>query len=511
MQESEPKRKGVNVQLQNQKESPKFPDGFLWGGAVAANQCEGAWNVDGRGLTKADVTTGGSKKKERKITYLDQDGQPGELQNKRCALPKGAKYAVLEDHYYPSHEGIDFYHRYKDDIALFAEMGFKVFRLSISWTRLFPNGDEEVANEKGVEFYRNVFEECQKYGIEPLVTLSHFDTPLYLEEQYGGWNNRKMIEFYERFTTTCFQAYKGLVKYWITFNEINHPLMIAELFQDDNSSEKYQAIYQQLHYQFVASARAVRNAHKIDPENQVGCMICGITFYPGTPDPSDILSNRYKWEKIIYYCGDVQCRGEYPSYAKRLWDEHNVELEITEQDKTDLKEGCVDLYTFSYYMSTIVTNHKTDDIVSGNYSSGVRNPYLTYSQWGWALDPEGLRYYLESMYDRYHKPLLVTENGLGAVDVLEEDGTIHDEYRVDYLRAHVKEMKAAIDHGADVIGYTSWGCIDLISSSTGEMSKRYGFIYVDRDDQGNGTFKRIKKDSFYWYQKLIRTNGEDLE
>ncbi|UJF15967.1 family 1 glycosylhydrolase [Jeotgalibaca sp. MA1X17-3] len=488
----------------------EFPNGFLWGGATAANQCEGAWNIGGRGLTKADVITGGSKSEERKITYIDKDGNPGVLANKRSSIPKGATHAVLDGYYYPSHESVDFYHRYKEDIALLAEMGFKVFRLSISWTRIFPNGDEETANKEGLDFYHKVFEECKKYGIEPLVTLSHFDTPIYLEENYGGWNNRKLITLYERYAETCFKEYKGLVKYWITFNEINHPLMIAELFKENKSKDVYQSVYQQLHHKFVASARAVKKAHAIDIENTVGCMISGITFYPGTPDPDDILLNQYKWENIIYYCGDVQCRGEYPSFAKRLWDLHHVQLEITEQDKKDLKEGCVDIYTFSYYMSTIVTTHPNEDVVSGNYSSGVRNPYLTYSQWGWALDPKGLRYYIEKIYDRYKIPLMITENGLGAMDHVEADGSIHDTYRIDYLREHIKEIKVAINHGADVIGYTSWGCIDLISSSTGEMSKRYGFIYVDRDNQGRGTLNRSRKDSFYWYQKVIQSNGSNL-
>ncbi|MDN6161296.1 MAG: family 1 glycosylhydrolase [Atopostipes sp.] len=489
----------------------KFPKDFLWGGAIAANQAEGAWDVDGRGLTKADVITAGSKNEERKISYIDKEGKPGLLKNKRETIPEGATHAVLEGYHYPSHDGIDFYHRYKEDIALFAEMGFKIFRLSIAWTRIFPKGDEEEPNQKGLDFYRKVFEECRKYDIEPLVTLSHFDMPLHLKEEYGGWKNRQMIEFYERFAETCFTEYKGLVNYWIPFNEINHPLMIAELFKENETKDHYQEVYQKLHHQFVASARAVKKAHHIDSENMMASMLAGVVFYPGTADPEDILLNEYNWQNIIYYAGDVQVFGEYPSYAKRLWDQHDVELEITEADLKDLKEGRVDMYTFSYYMSTIVTNHPTDDKVSGNYSSGVRNPYLDYSEWGWALDPKGIRYFIEKIYDRYNLPMMVVENGLGAEDSIDEDGRIRDTYRIDYVREHLKEMKKAIEHGANLIGYTAWGCIDLVSSSTGEMSKRYGFIYVDKDDDGKGTFNRIRKDSFYWYQKVIETNGANLE
>lgn len=388
-------------------------------------------------------------------------------------------------------------------------MGFKVFRLSIAWTRIFPKGDEKKANQEGLDFYRKVFEECHRHGIEPLVTLSHFDTPLHLEEEYGAWGNRKMIDFYERFAETCFREYKGLVKRWITFNEVNHPLMIAELFKDKDAGADYQKVYQELHHQFVASARAVKKAHAIDPENKMACMLAGVVFYPGTADPEDILLNEYNWQNIIYYAGDVQVFGQYPSYAKRLWDKHGVELDIRPEDLADLSEGRVDFYTFSYYMSTIVTNHPSDDKVAGNYSSGVRNPYLDYSEWGWALDPKGMRYFIEKIYDRYEIPMMVVENGLGAEDEL-EDGQIADDYRISYLQEHIKEMEIAIDHGADLIGYTAWGCIDLVSSSTGEMSKRYGFIYVDKDDEGNGTFNRIKKDSFYWYQKVIESNGGDL-
>ena len=488
-----------------------FRKDFFWGGATAANQCEGAWNVDGRGPAKTDVTTNGSHHEPRLVTYIDKDGVSHAVPQNLDKLPEGAHYAVLDDYYYPNHDGIDFYHRYKEDIALFAEMGFKMFRMSISWSRLFPNGDEDEPNAKGVEFYRNVFKECRKYNIEPLVTIWHFDTPLYLEEHYGGWNNRQLIDFYVRFATTCFKEYQGLVKYWLTFNEINNTIMMLNLFGNHAGDKEHQQGYQQLHYQFVASAKAVQIGHEIDPNNMIGCMICGITFYPGTCDPKDIMANRHMWEKSIFYCGDVQCKGKYPTFAKRLWNEHHVQLDITEQDLEDLKHGCVDMYTFSYYMSSIETTHETDDMVSGNFAAGARNPYLTYSDWGWAQDPLGLRYYLEMIYDRYEKPLMVVENGLGAYDTLEEDGSIHDDYRIDYLRDHIKEMGKAIDNGVNLIGYTTWGCIDLVSAGTGEMRKRYGFIYVDKDDQGHGTYNRYRKDSFYWYKKVIESHGEDLD
>ena len=485
-----------------------FQKDFLWGGAIAANQAEGAWNKDGRGPAKTDVTTGGSVKEPRYVTFIDQDGNPGKVRNGQ-PIPDGAKYAVLDDYYYPNHDGIDFYHHYKEDIALFAEMGFKMFRLSISWSRLYPHGDEEIPNQKGIEFYRHVFK-GQKYGIEPLVTIWHFDTPLYLEEHYGGWNNRKLIDFYERYARTCFTEYKGLVKYWLTFNEINNTIMMLNLFGNQAGSKEHQEGYQQLHYQFVASARAVQIGHEIDSDNMIGCMICGITFYPGTCDPRDILANRHMWAKSIFYCGDVQCKGKYPTYATRLWKEHEVHLDITNQDLIELKNGTVDMYTFSYYMSSLETTHEADEMVSGNFAAGAKNPYLQYSDWGWAFDPQGLRYYLEMIYDRYERPLMVVENGLGAFDTVEADGNIHDSYRIDYLREHIMEMSKAIDNGVNLIGYTTWGCIDLVSAGTGEMRKRYGFIYVDKDDAGNGTYDRSRKDSFYWYQKCIATNGEDL-
>lgn len=487
-----------------------FPKNFFWGGATAANQCEGAWNVDGRGMAKTDVTTGGTVDTPRLVTYIDKDGVAHAEPDSPNGIPEGAHYAVLDDYLYPNHDGIDFYHHYKEDIALFAEMGFKMFRMSISWSRIFPNGDEAEPNQKGIQFYKDVFTELRKYDIEPLVTIWHFDTPLYLEEQYGGWKNRKLIDLYEKYARVCFTEFKGLVKYWITFNEINNTVMFLNLFGRTASDKNFQDAYQHLHHQYVASARAVKIGHEIDSENKIGCMICGITFYPGTCDPKDILLNRHMWEQNLYYSGDVQCKGKYGTYAKRLWKEHNVNLEITEQDLEDLRTGTVDMYTFSYYMSNNATTHKTDDMVKGNFSAGARNPYLNYSDWGWATDADGLQYYLEKMYDRYEKPMMVVENGLGAYDTVEEDGSIHDPFRIEYYRLHIEAMNRAIENGVDLIGYTTWGCIDLVSAGTGEMRKRYGFIYVDKQDDGTGDMSRSRKDSFFWYKKVIESNGEDL-
>lgn len=483
-----------------------FPKDFYWGGAIAANQAEGAYNEAGRGLARTDITTGGSLHAKRQVTYEFADGTTG----KGDFVPQGAHGKILADEYYPNHEGIDFYHRYKEDIKLFAEMGFKMFRMSISWSRIFPNGDEQEPNQAGLDFYRSVFEELRKYDIEPLVTISHFDTPLYLEEHYGGWNNRKLIDFFTHFTETIFNEYKGLVKYWLTFNEINNTIMFLEFVQKNPSDQAYQSAYQQLHYQYVASAKAVKQAHQIDPNYQVGCMICGICNYPLTCDPKDILANRYAWEQNIFYSGDVQCKGKYPTFAKRLWAKHNVNLDITAQDLEDLKEGTVDLYTFSYYMSTAITTHQQEDKVGGNFSTGARNPYLKYSEWEWADDPMGLQYYLEMIYDRYELPLMVVENGLGAVDKL-EDGKVHDPYRIEYMKEHIKAMDKAIENGVDLRGYTSWGCIDLVSAGTGQMSKRYGFIYVDKNDDGTGSLERYRKDSFYWYKDVIASNGAKLD
>ncbi|MBP3663619.1 MAG: family 1 glycosylhydrolase [Tyzzerella sp.] len=487
----------------------KFPECFLWGGATAANQCEGGFYEGGKGLSEKDVLTAGSLTEPRYVTYIDKDGNPGKMLPQE-RLPEGAHRAVIKGYHYPYHEAIDFYHHYKGDIALFAEMGFKTFRMSIAGTRIYPKGIENEPNREGLEFYRNVFLELKKYNIEPLVTIQHYDTPLYLVEEFGGWNSRKCIEYFDKFTDTIFKEYKGLVKYWLTFNEINVTVVMKD-FRPNYPFEKIKEDYQALHYKFVASARAVKKAHEICPDYVVGCMLAYNPTYPFTCDPKDLLKAQAQLQDGAYYCGDVMVYGEYPFYSQRIWKRYGIELDCTEQDLADLKAGCVDMVTISYYMSTCVTTHDVNSQVSGNFSAGAKNPYVEYSEYGWALDPDGLRYSLNELYARYHLPIMIVENGLGCQDRLESDHTIHDPYRVDYLRKHICAMKEAIEDGIDLIGYTPWGCVDLVSASTGEMKKRYGFIYVDKNNDGTGTLNRYRKDSFYWYKKVIASNGEDLE
>lgn len=487
-----------------------FPKGFYWGGATAANQCEGGYGLDGKGKIGSDFLLAGSAKSPRLITYIDKEGNKGKISGFQ-PFPKMAKRAIFEDEYYPNHKAIDFYHHYKEDIALFAEMGFKMYRMSMSWSRIFPNGIEKEPNEQGLKFYENVFKECKKYGIEPLVTLCHYDTPIYLEEDCGGWTNHDLIDYFEHYAETVFKRYKGLVKYWLTFNEINSLLMYFDFFKGMTADDKKET-YLKLHHQMVASARVVKLAHQIDANYQVGCMLATTVNYPLTCDPKDVLACQRKWQDYFFYSGDVMVRGYYPSFAKSTRARNGVELEFSQSDLDELKEGVVDFISFSYYSTSCVTTHEDVEMDgAGNIVLGAKNKYLKYSDWGWSLDPDGLRYLLNVIYDRYQKPLMIVENGLGAIDKKEEDGSIHDPYRIDYLREHIKAMEEAIDDGVDLRAYTPWGCIDLISASTGEMSKRYGFIYVDLDDEGNGTYKRYKKDSFYWYKKVIESNGEDLD
>lgn len=476
-----------------------FPKDFFWGGATAANQVEGAWDVDGKGPSLADAMVAGSHTVPRKLT-LDIDPAA---------------------HYYPSHQAVDFYHHYAEDIALMAEMGLKMYRLSIAWTRIFPNGIEEEPNEAGLAFYDRIFAELKRYNIEPLVTIYHNDLPLHIVKEMGGWPNRKVIDLYVRFAEVILRRYKDTVKYWIPFNEINdlttgvgnwnhggilNPGTEDFSHQVDDPNKRFAA----LHNQFVASAKVVALGKKINPAFQFGTMICHITVYPLTCRPEDVLLTQQEDQLRNCFSGDVQCKGEYPYFMKRYFERNNIQFDIEPEDAEILKNGTVDFYSFSYYMTNCITDDKNATQVSGNIMGGAKNPYLSATEWNWQIDPVGLRYTLNHVYDRYGLPVMITENGIGAKDVL-EDGKIHDPYRIDYLREHIRQMRLAIDDGVELIGYTPWTAIDVISCSTGEMAKRYGFIYVDRDDSGSGSMARYRKDSFYWYQKVIRSGGSDLD
>ncbi len=475
-----------------------FRPDFLWGGATAANQFEGAWDVDGKGPSVSDMCTNGSHTMPKRITRTHEEGT-----------------------LYPSHEATDFYHHYEGDIALLAEMGYKTFRMSINWTRIFPTGMEKEPNEKGLEFYDKVFDECAKYGIEPLVTMSHYEMPYALIEKCNGWEGREVIEYFMNYAKVVFERYKDKVKYWLTFNEINAGTMPFGSALSTGTIQGYegkltdipdepQSRFQAIHHQFVASAKAIKYAHDNYPQFKMGNMICFITMYALTCNPDDIIKTQREMEVMNWFCSDVQARGEYPYYMKRFFEEKNIEIKMEEGDAQILKEGIIDFYTFSYYMSNCVSAAPEADQTEGNIIGGVKNPYLEASDWGWQIDPKGLRYTLNEIYSRYGLPMMVVENGLGAFDKIEEDGSIKDTYRIDYLRKHIEQMAEAVKDGVDLWGYTPWGCIDLVSASTGEMAKRYGFVYVDKYDDGTGTLERRRKDSFFWYKKVIETNGEDL-
>lgn len=484
------------------KRKTGFPEGFLWGGATAANQLEGAYNVDGKGLSTADMVPFVPREVRGKY------GSATDVTGKQIE----EFLAMKEEGNFPKRRGIDFYHRYKEDIALFAEMGFKVFRMSIAWTRIFPNGDDKEPNEAGLEFYDQVFDELLKHGIQPLVTLSHYEMPLHLALEYGGWENRKVIDFFLRYAETVFKRYKDKVKYWLTFNEINiiqlSPYTGGGILAD-RVDDLQNASFQALHHQFVASALATKLCHEIIPDAKIGCMLARTQAYPKTCNPEDVLLAQKVNNFNLFYT-DVHARGEYPEYMNRYFEENGIKIKKEPGDDEILKKYTVDFISFSYYMSIVVSSDAAEDINRLDKVKQIRNPYLEISDWGWQIDPVGLRITLNELYNRYRIPLFIVENGLGAFDKVEEDGSIKDDYRIDYLRKHIEQIREAIADGVEVIGYTTWGPIDLISFTTSEMSKRYGFIYVDQDDYGNGTLKRLKKDSFYWYKKVIETNGADL-
>lgn len=477
-----------------------LPKDFLWGGALAAHQFEGGWNAAGKGPSVVDVMTAGAHGVPRQITETIEEGT-----------------------FYPNHEAIDFYHRYKEDIAMFAEMGLKCLRTSIGWSRIFPKGDEDEPNEAGLQFYDDVFDELIKHGIEPVITLSHFEMPLHLAREYGGFRSRKVAEYFAKFAEICFNRYKNKVTYWMTFNEINNKMDVNNpLFLWTNSGVSVkegenakEVMYQAGHHELLASAWAVAKGKEINPSFQIGAMVSHVPIYPYSSNPEDVmLAEEYMRQR--YFFPDVQVRGYYPSYALKEFEREGYHIPFEEGDEESLRKGKVDYLGFSYYMSTTVKSDAVSDhngdIVNGALPHGVENPYIKSSDWGWSIDPTGLRYTLNRFYDRYQIPLFIVENGFGAIDQVEEDGSIHDPERIQYLASHIQALKKAVEYdGVDLIGYTPWGIIDIVSFTTGEMKKRYGMIYVDRDNEGNGSMNRLKKDSFTWYQNVIATNGEEVQ
>ena len=478
-----------------------FPKGFLWGGATAANQYEGAWNVDGKGPSVSDHMRGGDVNTPRQI---DAEFDPDAL--------------------YPSWEATDFYHHYEEDIALFAEMGWNVFRMSINWSRVFPTGDGE-PNEAGLAFYDRVFDCCVSHGIQPLVTLSHYELPYSLVERFNGWASRELVDIFFAYAKTVVDRYHDRVKYWLTFNENNAGYLEIGTTLSTSMIKGFTGTmdevhttpvmrYNALHYQFLAAAKIVAYVHANYPDVKMGNMDGFMLSYPLTCDPADILLNQRNMREFNWYASDVQVRGHYPAFARRLWADAGVELDWQPGDEETLAAGCVDFYSFSYYQTMTVSTHDVEK-TAGNMSFGGKNPYLEASDWGWQIDPSGLRFALNELTDRYDGlPLMVVENGLGAYDeVVVEDGVerIHDPYRIDYLRKHVKAMDEALADGVNLMGYTWWGPIDVVSAGTGEMRKRYGFIYVDKHDDGSGDLHRARKDSFFYYQRVVRSNGDDVD
>lgn len=472
------------MELQS-KYKDTFDKDFLWGGAIAANQAEGAWLEDGKGLDLAGCF-------------------PQGLHHKFQGRPKPGEYNAHET-------AIDFYHRYKEDIALFAEMGFKAFRTSISWPRIYPTGTEEEPNELGLQFYDHLFDELHKYCIEPVITISHYEMPYYLVEKYGGWRDRRLIDFFERYCRTIFTRYKDKVKYWLTFNEINNMRRnadyVAGVIFDESEKNPKQLIYQAAHHMFVASSIANKLCGELIPDARIGCMLSLSNIYPYNCDPQAVFETMDIRRKSLFY-SDVMVRGYYPGYIYRLWRENNVHIQVEPGDIELLRDYRSQFLAFSYYRTSAHEAGKPSFFdTGGEYSTP--NPFLKTSEWGWQIDPMGLRYTLNEIWDRYQVPVFPVENGLGAVDTF-EDGEVHDPYRISFLQEHLQAVKEAVRDGVNVMGYLYWGPIDIVSASTCEMKKRYGFIYVDKDDAGNGTLARIKKDSFAWYKKVIETNGAEL-
>ncbi|MBO0412366.1 family 1 glycosylhydrolase [Enterococcus hulanensis] len=481
-----------------------FPKNFLWGGATASAQYEGGFNQGGRGKSQLDF-----------IDFVPNVNRENSIGTDDMSLERFLKIRENEaDYNLPYRRGADFYNHYKEDIALFAEMGFKTYRMSISWCRIFPTGEEKEPNQEGLQFYHNVFDELHKYGIEPLVTMIHYENPLPLTEKYNGWEDKRLIDLFVKYSKVLIDEYKDKVKYWITFNEINAtlstPYVGAGIFVEKSKKNHLSVCYQALHHQLIASALTVEYAHRVAPQCMIGCMIARLECYAETCSPADVEATMIE-DQINLSFFDVMARGYYPKSMLNYFRDNDISFDYVENYQEILKNNTVDFLAFSYYMTYVVSADPSKAENPGNLVKSLVNPYIEVSEWGWGIDPTGLRVTLNKIYDKYRLPMFIVENGLGAVDTLETDGTVHDDYRINYLREHVKAMDKALDDGVELLGYTTWGCIDICSASFADMTKRYGFIYVDADDYGKGTYDRYRKDSFYWYKKVIASNGESID
>lgn len=483
----------------------KFPKDFLWGGAIAASQADGAYNQDGKGLDTQDMR------------YFDADWTKAVRDENRNINMTTERFntalTATDIEHYPFRWGIDFYNKYEDDIELFSELGLKIFRTSINWARIFPNGDDEMPNQAGLAHYEKMFKKLKEKGIKIFVTILHYNIPVNLVTSYGGWKNRKTIDFYVKYAKTLFEHFGEYVDYWLPFNEINcakfNPYNGCCVIKDQEENYE-QAIFQSLHHQFLANALTIKAANEMLENPMIGGMIARFTTYPATCHPNDVMQMVLDENYKNYFYTDVMARGKYPNFTKRMFEEAGIELDIQDGDLEVLENNTVNFIAFSYYMSMVASTDENAEKTSGNLVSGNKNPYLDASDWGWQIDPVGIRISLNDMYDRYNLPMFIAENGIGAFDTVEENGEIHDEYRIEYLKQHVEQMSEAIHDGVELLGYTMWGIIDIVSCGTIEMNKRYGVIYVDQDERGNGSLKRSKKDSFYWYQKCIESNGKEI-
>lgn len=482
-----------------------FPEKFLWGGALSSNQSEGNYLADGKSMTVADMAYFDPNTDFKKLMM-------SQLEVTREGIEK-AKSAT-DVTYYPKRRGIDFYHTYKEDLALLKEMGFKAFRYSFAWSRIFPDVKAENPNQKGLDFYDRVIDECLRLGMEPVITILHADLPLQIIEEYKGWANREVVDLYVKYAKTVLEHFKGRVKYWIPFNEISVDLAVPSrkmgVLKEDYS-DYMNATYQALHHEFVASAKVTQLAHEIDPQNKIITMTSYGPIYPYSCNPDDVMLSLLSQQKNSLFFYDVLLRGSYPHYALKMFEDKGIQLKMAEDDLKLLNQNTSDVIGFSYYNSTVMSSEPSQlEKTAGNFMNAAKNPYLKSNEWGWTIDPVGLRYSLNYLYQMYQKPLIILESGSGFYEVLDENETLHDPYRIEYFKQHILELKKAVEDGVDVIGYITWSPIDVVAASTGQMAKRYGFIYVDQDDLGNGTKKRYRKDSFYWYQHVILTNGEEL-